>query len=213
LKAFDLTHIISGVMPAYPGTEPPEITTACTLEKDRFVEQKISFYSHTGTHLDTPAHIFPEGATLDMLAVDKFFGAAVALDFSAIDRDVIVKEDFTPHLALLKKAEFILLYTGWSAKWGSDSYFTGFPVLSEEAANWLSGFGLKGVGIDAISLDRVGTEDFPVHKAFLSKSTVIIENLTNLEPLLGKCFDFYCFPLRFADGDGSPVRAVAIQAS
>lgn len=36
------------------------------------------------------------------------------------------------------------------------------------------------------------------------------ENLANLEEVVGKCFTFAGFPLRFRGGTGSPVRAVAI---
>jgi arylformamidase len=38
---------------------------------------------------------------------------------------------------------------------------------------------------------------------------VIIENLKNLDRLPKGPFKFFCFPLRFRDADGSPVRAVA----
>lgn len=39
---------------------------------------------------------------------------------------------------------------------------------------------------------------------------IIIENLTRLEALVGKAFRLACFPLKIAEGDGSPVRAVAM---
>jgi arylformamidase len=38
---------------------------------------------------------------------------------------------------------------------------------------------------------------------------VIIENLTNLDSLPDSKFEFFCFPLKIENGDGSPVRAVA----
>jgi kynurenine formamidase len=44
----------------------------------------------------------------------------------------------------------------------------------------------------------------------LSNGLIIIENLTNLESLINKSFDFAVFPLKIKDGDGSPVRAAAI---
>jgi kynurenine formamidase len=39
---------------------------------------------------------------------------------------------------------------------------------------------------------------------------ILIENLTGLEQLIGKPFLFSCLPLKLDQGDGSPVRAVAI---
>ena len=81
---------------------------------------------------------------------------------------------------------------------------------NEEAAEWLSGLGLKGVGLDTISADNPDSQTFPVHKALLSNEVVIIENLMNLEKSPDRWFTFSCLPLRFEKADGSPVRAVAI---
>ena len=107
------------------------------------------------------------------------------------------------------QAEFILLQTGWSRHWGRKSYFSGYPVLSPEAAEWLSGFGFKGFGMDTMSVDPMDSERLPVHRAFLERETILIENLTNLAAVPCSPFLFSCFPLKLEEADGSPVRAVA----
>lgn len=61
MKAIDLTHIITEDMPVYPGTEPPKLTPANSYERDGFKETLLSLYTHTGTHIDPPAHISPMG--------------------------------------------------------------------------------------------------------------------------------------------------------
>jgi kynurenine formamidase len=43
-----------------------------------------------------------------------------------------------------------------------------------------------------------------------AKNMLVIENLTGLEELIGRKFVFSCLPLNIADGDGSPIRAVAV---
>lgn len=35
------------------------------MEKDGFRETLLEMYSHTGTHMDAPAHMLPKGRTLD----------------------------------------------------------------------------------------------------------------------------------------------------
>ena len=75
----DLTHVIHPKMPVYPGTEPPVFGEGTSLEKEGFLEKKISFFSHTGTHMDAPAHIIPLGKTLDVLHVNTFSGEALCL--------------------------------------------------------------------------------------------------------------------------------------
>lgn len=59
MKVIDLTHTISETMPVYPGTEQPRLTPANSYEKDGFKETLLSMYSHTGTHVDPPAHLLP----------------------------------------------------------------------------------------------------------------------------------------------------------
>lgn len=94
--------------------------------------------------------------------------------------------------------------------WGSEQYFSPFPVLSLEAAEYLAAFPLKGVGTDAISIDPMDTVDYPVHKILLGAGFVNTENLCNLASIVGKTFPYATLPLRFKNADGSPVRAVAM---
>ena len=68
-----------------------------------------------------------------------------------------------------------------------------------------------GVGIDAISFDKIDSSDFPVHKTLLSTGKILIENLTNLGEISGNIAMFSVLPLKYQDADGSPVRAVAFQ--
>jgi len=89
-------------------------------------------------------------------------------------------------------------------------YFSGYPVLSENAVRWLQRFSLKGVGSDTISADKAETTAFPIHKNLLSRNCIIVENLTNLDALPEDGFVFSCLPLKTVNADGSPVRAVAM---
>ncbi|MFC1819466.1 cyclase family protein [Thermodesulfobacteriota bacterium] len=209
MKLIDLTHSISPKMPVYPGTEPPVFITGCTIDDMGFLEKKITFYSHTGTHIDAPAHLIKGSKSLDLLPVEHFYGKAFLLDFAKNKSRTIGVKELEPHRDVIKQVQFLLIHTGWSQYWGTEKYFTDYHVLSVEAADWLSKFGLRGFGLDTISVDEADTQDFPIHKAFLRNDTIIIENLTNFEKLPCSQFILSCFPLYFEDADGSPVRAVA----
>jgi kynurenine formamidase len=82
--------------------------------------------------------------------------------------------------------------------------------LTPEAARWLAGRNLSGVGFDAISADPVGSAEFENHLILFRAGMISIENLTGLDALIGQRFLFSCLPLKLADADGCPVRAVAI---
>jgi len=210
MKLIDLSHLISPEMPVYPGTEPPVIVTGCSIDEIGFLEKKITFYSHTGTHIDAPAHLIKGSKTLDLLPIEHFFGKALLLNFDNTENATIGVKELELHQEAIQKAHFLLIHTGWSQYWGAEQYFSDYPVLSLEAANWLSSFGLKGFGLDTISADKADTQDYPVHKTLLQNNTIIIENLNNLQVLPCKQFNFSCLPLSIEDADGSPVRAVAL---
>lgn len=216
-KIIDLTHVISPDMPVYPGTEPPKLETPCTVEKDGFYERKLTFFSHTGTHLDAPAHLLAYGPTLDMMPISKFVGPGAVIDLTALtvqdgDRPKGSNIEVThlePFEDLFKASDFVLLHSGWDQYWGQEYYFEGFPVLTVEAALWIRSFQLKGIGVDMISVDRTDTVDLVVHQILLERG-ILIENLTGLEQLPASGFTFCCFPLKLENADGSPVRAVAM---
>lgn len=208
MKIIDLSHRIEPGMPVYPGTAPPVFAHPFDLDKDGFVETSLSLMSHTGTHIDAPAHILAGGKTLDQMPVSAFYGQAVCID-AVSGKKEITAEDLAPCEAMIRAADFVLFRTGWSRLWGSSGYFEGYPVPGREAVLWLNGFTLKGVGFDTISADGAGDEAFLVHRIILGKERIIIENLTNLDQLPRSGFSIACFPLHFSGADGSPVRAVA----
>jgi kynurenine formamidase len=212
LTVIDLTHPLTADMPVYPGTEPPLIQPANTVERNGFAETLIRMYSHTGTHIDAPAHMLAGAPSLDQFGVDRFVGRACAIDVSALGDGRIGRSALEPHASLVSGCDFVLLHTGWSRNWGSARYFEDYPVLSPDGAQWLVERLRKGVGFDVISADPVGAAVFDNHLAFFRAGLVIVENLTNLGSLVGRTFTFSCLPLAFERGDGSPVRAVAVSA-
>lgn len=206
MKIIDLTHPIHRNMPVYPGSEPPSVEAACSIARDGFAEHRIGLSSHTGTHIDAPAHMLADGKTLDRYPAERFIGQALVVDVAEQAVEVSVLE---PLAGKIGEVEFLLLRSNWSRLWGTPEYFDGYPVLSPEAAIWLSRFKLKGIGIDAVSFDRAGSGDYPNHKALLGGDILLVENLANLDMLPDAPVLFSCFPLKIEDAEGAPVRAVA----
>ncbi|MBL7006637.1 MAG: cyclase family protein [Spirochaetia bacterium] len=220
MKITDLTHLVHPDMPVFPGTEQPLFEKGTTFENDGFIETKITLYSHTGTHIDAPAHLLSDGLSLDDLPIEHFIGKAVILDFSQAEGvgggfgGTRIGVDRLKHYEeKIGNAEFILLKTGWEHYWGDAEYFENFPFLSEESAEWLSTFTLKGVGIDAISIDAMNSDSFNVHKIFLQKNILIIENLCNFASIGEEYFILSILPLKNRKADGSPVRAITIEGN
>lgn len=209
MNIIDLSHTISPEMPVYPGDDPPVIMNRAAIEEDGFVEKSITLSSHVGTHIDAPAHIIPHAPTLDRMPVDRFIGPGSVIDLTGLKNPTIDIFFLKPYEPWFKTSEFILLYTGWSRFWGQEKYLRDYPILSIESALWIRSFELKGIGLDALSVDEVEAVDLPIHKILLERMS-IVENLTNLDKLPKTGFIFSCLPLKLENADGSPVRPVAI---
>ena len=197
----DMTHTITQEIPIYPGTPAPTLAPACTLTKDGFRETLLTFSSHTGTHMDAPAHLLREGRTLDDMPMSQFSGRATVLDVSG-EGSVITEEFLRSNYEAIHCADFILF--------GTEGFLEDtFPVPNEAASKYLVSRGLKGVGTDAISIDRMADSHLPIHHILLKDSVVSIENLCLKKVRGRKDFLFFALPMKFKNTDGAPVRAFA----
>ena len=183
----DLTHTITPEMPMYPGSAAPSIKPTGSLTRDGFRETQLTIASHTGTHMDAPSHMLPRGSTLEVLPASQFCGRAVVLDVSDLPpRSVITADYLREQNGTIRSADFVLFYTGWERKWGTDAYYDDdFPVPDQEAAKYLVSCGLKGVGTDALSVDTLRDQQFLAHKTLLDGGLVILESLC-LKKVVGK---------------------------
>lgn len=210
MKILDFTHTISEEMPVYPGTEPPKLQEANTYKKDGFKESLMTMYSHTGTHMDPPAHLYAHRTTLDKMPVSQFVGKALVVDCTDLkDGERINMERINSMLA--DKADFLLFYMGWDKRWGTDAYFGDYPYISEEVAQYLIGSKKKGRGLDVIGVDPIADENLTIHKKlFQDAEIVVIENLSNLGKAGDGLFLFCALPIKYKNSDGAPIRAIGI---
>ena len=124
----DLTHTITSKVPVLPGDPPVVFSHAATLTGDGFRTTALSFSSHTGTHMDAPAHLLQDGRTLDDMPMSQFSGRATVLDVSQ-EGPVITEEFLRANYEAIHCADFILFYTGWEGRWGTEGFLEdAFPV-------------------------------------------------------------------------------------
>lgn len=210
MTVIDLTHPLTPDMPVFPGAPQPIVQQTASISEHGCLVHHIAMVTHTGTHADAPAHILTDGATLDGLAVDCYLGRAVVVDAGPAPSGRVEVMHLEPQRERIERVDFVLLHTGWSARWGRDDYFDGFPCLTPDAASWLIDRGIRGFGVDTASVDKMESTEMPVHRRLLGVETFIVENLTNLEALPTAPFLFVALPLKLEGVDGSPVRAVAV---
>lgn len=213
IRMIDLSHAITNTTPPFPGGPPVEVQFL-ELERnktpsDRYVHaSRFAMNIHCGTHMDAPFHFIQSGKTIDQVALERTYGIASLVDLrhkragSRIERADL--ESAAPRLRQTRKA---ILQTGWSAHWKQPDFFTHFPDISPDAAQFLVDCGVQLVGLEAPSVDYSPND---THVVFLSNDVILVECLTNLDQIPGTEFLFSATPLNIAGHDGSPVRAIAI---
>lgn len=219
----DLSQPILDGMTVYPGDPCVSVRPALTIGRDGAAVSALELGSHTGTHVDAPAHTVAGGLTLDRIPLDELSGEALVLDAAARARDHrpigAVELGLEEHLRGLDRVPpIVLIRTGWDRHFGTERALA-HPHLAVAVAERLLGLGMRVLGVDALSPDPTGgiaggddgegpVPGFPVHAAVLGGGGLIVENLRGLERL-GSRARIGIFPLPLADADGAPARVVA----
>jgi kynurenine formamidase len=202
----DLTHPIEAEMPVYPGDPVVEMWPDATYGDDGYRVSAFGMGTHTGTHVDAPGHVEPDGRMLDDCPLERFEGEAVVTPVGA---DAGAAIGIEPLATALEESdatpEWLLIDTGWRRHWGTEQYWD-HPYLAPGAAAWCADRGLD-VALDAPSVDPMGG-DLLSHHELLGADGLIVENLTNLDGLPPR-IRFEALPLALAGVEGAPVRALA----
>ncbi len=213
-RIVDLSVPLAETTQVYPGDPAPRIRPAATIAADGFNVLALEIGSQTGTHVDAPFHFRADGPRIDELDLSLFTGEGAVVDVTGhAPRARITWEAIAPAAERLRPGVIVLLHTGWSARYGQDSYFD-HPYLDAEACRRMLDLGVRTFLLDAPNIDETPDdthpgEGFPVHRLIASAGGVIGENLRafaeiDFEPFIS------CLPLRLTGGDGAPARAVAI---
>lgn len=213
-RIIDLSIVLDDDAPVYPGDPRPALRQATRIETDGFNVLSLTLGSHTGTHVDAPYHVVPDGAVLDELDLTMFAGPGVVADVTDVGaRSAITWTALEPVADRLRPGAVLLLRTGWSEQHLHGDRYLDHPFLEPSAAERVLDRGVRTIGIDALSPDPTalgGDGGLPVHDLVLRAGGVIAENLTNLSALAGEPL-VSLFPIRLGNGaDGAPCRAVAL---
>jgi kynurenine formamidase len=204
----DLSHPLQTGMQVYPGDPSVDLSPALELERDGAAVTSLHLGSHTGTHVDAPAHTVAGGRTMDLVALEELVGDALVIRVPGLAERATIGVDDLGDLPE-RVPPIVVVDTGWARHFGTERALR-HPALGVDAARLLVERGMHVLGVDTLSpdpTDAAGTTEFPVHEVVLGGDGLIVENLTGLDPLPPRV-RIGVFPLRLA-GDGAPARAVA----
>ncbi len=204
---YDVTLPISGDTAVWPGDPPLAITRVS--EPGQPSVSQLNLGSHTGTHVDPPAHFIPAAPAIDELPLDVLIGPAWLAHLPGpgpLHAAALAAAGIPPAVRRL------LLRTCNSERTGrvaaaSAAFDPEFVALAEDAAAWLLAAGIRLVGIDGPSIEPYVLPGEPVHRLLLGAGVVVVENLV-LSGLAPGTYQLYCLPLKVAGGDGAPARVI-----
>jgi arylformamidase len=208
-KIYDISMTLEPGMLVFGGDPPFEVSNPLQIAKGDVCNLSIfSFGSHAGTHVDAPRHFVEKGATVEQLGWEHFMGPARVVEIPG--KELITAEDL--RAKSLGEEKILLLKTRNSRLIEHREFDPTFSGISLDAAQYLAEAGIRTVGIDYLSLERFGSQEFEVHHALLGKGIVILEGLRLAEVPPGN-YHLVALPIKIKGGNGSPVRAILISES
>jgi arylformamidase len=206
----DLSLPLTHEMPRFPGSPPVSVVDDQRFEETGCRTSLLVVGSHTGTHLDAPAHFVEAGETVDAMPLERCIGEALVLDLSRKPPGAeITVEDLTAAAGddEIGEGARLLVRTDWDRQFGAPGYYADYSPIAAETASWLAQQRVWMLGLDLPTVHP--TAYAPIHRTLLEAGIVIVESLANLATLTSKRVFFSGLPLRLAGRDGSPIRAVA----
>lgn len=206
----DLTLPVEPGMLSFPDYPAFEATVIRTYERDGHLSHEFTATTHSGTHIDAPAHYIDGAATVDRLPLETLVGPATVLDLRSYRGEPISRAVLDEASPPIDPGARLVLVTGdVDALPPDESFFEKASVLTEGAADWLVEREVSLLANDFLT-EGLGDPDRPVHHAILGAGIPIVEYLCNTDEIADEgVVGLTCLPLPLVGLEASPVRAVA----
>lgn len=205
MKIFDISMPISYDMPVYKGREQkrPLFTVESNFDTGTVYESAMKINMHTGTHIDSKLHMVPNGDTIKSIPLNDLITECQVLDFTDIT-DHITETDLKKKE--IRQGTFVLLKTRNTLEKIREKDYI---YLGQNGAGYLSGLNIKGVGIDALGIER-NQPGHETHLQLMEKNIHIIEGLELADVPEGD-YVLIALPLNIPNAEASPMRAILIE--
>ncbi len=202
---YDISMPVTMDMPVYKGKNEkrPVIKVESDFTTGTAYESSILMNMHTGTHLDRTLHMIPGGNTMDTLKLEELITDCKVLNLTQAT-DKITAEDLESKD--IEPGDFILFKTRNSFEPILEEKFI---YLDRSGAKYLAERKVKGVGIDALGIER----DQPGHETHLALMEIgahILEGLRLADITEGR-YELIALPLNIKGTEAAPVRAILIR--
>lgn len=205
-QIYDISMPITRLMPVYKGKEQkkPIFSIDSDFSSGTAYETRLEMNLHTGTHLDAPLHMIPDGYTMEKIDLSKVVTVCKVIDLTHVN-DKITDSDLAGFP--IKEGDFILLKTRNSYE---DILEGEFVYLHKSGAQYLKNMKIKGVGIDALGIER-NQPDHVTHISLFNSDIIILEGLRLKDVEEGE-YLLSAAPVLIPQAEAAPVRAYLIKS-
>ena len=172
---------------------------------DQVNDTTLHFSVHTGTHVDAPLHVLPDGKNIAQLPLDVLVGPAFVAWLPDVET---ITANALDELNLPVGIERLLLRTRNSEWWarGFHEFRADYVALTADAAQWVVDRCIRLIGVDYLSVQRF-QDKLDTHRILLEANVVILEGL-NLSEVTEGGYELICLPILLPGIEGAPARAV-----
>jgi arylformamidase len=203
MKLWDITQPLRPGLPVWPGDTAYEeertwqIDGACPVNVS-----KVTLSTHSGTHADAPLHYDPDGLPSGEVDLSFYLGPCKLLDVTEAG-SMVMPSDI--EAVLEYPTERLLLRT--YRKTPLERWDENFTAIAAATIDALAAVGTRLIGTDTPSLDPQTSRTMDAHNAVCRAGMAILEGLV-LDDVPPGDYELIALPIKFANLDAAPVRAV-----
>jgi arylformamidase len=194
----------------YPNNPPIQIEIASAMSGGASSNSsRITFGSHTATHVDAQHHMIDGGWTVEKMRLDVLIGPALLVKFPDDVMSITAGHLAGVDLSGIERVLFATRNSGFNR---DVEFHKDYTYVAPDAAELLVTKGVKLVGVDYLSIEQFRSGHHRTHKTLLGADVIIIEGLCFAGVPAG-LFELICLPLSLPGLDGAPARAVLRELS
>lgn len=189
----------------YPNNPPIDIASVSAMSAGASSNgSRISFGSHTATHVDAQHHMIDGGWTVERMSLETLIGPALVVRFPDDVMSITAAHLETVDFTGVHRVLFATRNSGFNR---DREFHKDYTFVAPDAAELLVKKGIKLVGVDYLSIEQFKSGHHKTHKTLLGADVIIIEGLSLAAVPAGK-YELICLPLLLPGLDGAPARVV-----
>ena len=199
---YDISPDIGEKTAVWPGDQSFNRAVAMDMKGgDNLTLSSITTTVHIGAHVDAPSHYERDGESIETRSLHYYMGPCQVVTVS-VGRGARIEScpvKITAPRVLFRTDSFP----------NPNEFNTDFSALSPKLIDQLATAGVCLVGIDTPSVDLFDDKVLLSHNAIASNNMAILEGVV-LASVPDGVYNLIALPLKIAEADASPVRAVLV---